>query len=191
MDPTLQLYERIPDENTTHSVNFDPSNYKSIQDKVNNDPQFEKEYFDKLVDEGWVKLKNVEDLLYYTPGKTFKYRLNGTSLSGAEKGIFRSGGFFVGKSLESDDYILYKAYNGCIFPLQIKDLQTVYVQDPSKKIIKFNYPIKETNHPVYLPDPISGNPVIVYYARRPNEATKFQQTPKFKQALRTNNWTFA
>lgn len=78
MDPSLQLYERIPDKYIKHKEGFTQGNYLSIQDRVNNDPDFEQAYFQDLINKGWVKLANNSDILYYPPGETFKYRLNGT-----------------------------------------------------------------------------------------------------------------
>jgi hypothetical protein len=190
MAENLQQYERIPDNLIKHKKNFDPSTYKSIQDRVNNDPEFEQKYFNQLIAEGWVKLKYPENLINYTPGKLFKYRLNGNSLAKTEAGTFRSGGFFLRKALDSDDYILYKAYNGCIFPLQIADLLEVYVKDDAKEVIKFKLPTNPTKNPVYLPHPITQEPIVVYYAKKPSQAITFQNTIKFKKAQKFKNWTF-
>lgn len=190
MNTDLQLYERIPDKYIKHSKNFDNLTYLSIQDKVNSDPEFEEYYMNKLINEGWVKLKNNEDILKFSPGETFKYRLNGNSLSNANEGTFRSGGFLIGKKENSEEYILYKAFNGCIFSLQIKDIQEVYVKDKNKIFIKFNYPEKITNYPVYLQNPITNERVVVYYARSPSAQERFKNSLKYKTALNTLNWGF-
>lgn len=190
MDTSLQLYERIPDKYTKHKLGFNPDTYTSIQDMVNNDPEFEKEYFQQLIDKGWVKLKNTSDILYYPPGNTFKYRLNGNSISKVEEGTFRSGGFLVGKPLDSSDYILYKAYNGSIFPLQLADIQEIYVKDPKQEYIVFNFPTNITNYPVYLPHPITKEPTIVFYGRKSSDVTRFTTTKKFNKALKYGNWKF-
>lgn len=190
MDTSLQLYERIPDQYIKHSKDFNPDNYKSIQDKVNNDPDFEKAYFQDLIAKGWVKLSKNSDILYYPPGETFKYRLNGNSLSKMEEGTFRSGGFIVGKPLDSNEYILYKAYNGCIFPLQIKDLQEVYVKDIRQQTMLFNPPGEPTNNPVYLSDPDTNELVVVYYGKKPKDSKNFQKTKKFQTALKYGKWKF-
>ena len=190
MNSTLQLYERIPDKYIKHKKDFHPDNYNSIQDRVNNDPDFEKQYFDDLVDKGWVKLVNNTDILYYPPGDTFKYRLNGNSIAKTEEGTFRSGGFIVGKPLDSNDYILYKAYNGCIFPLQIKDIQEIYVKDIKAQTMTFNQPNEPTNNPVYLPHPITQEPIVVYYGQKPKDSKKFKTTKKFQAALKYGKWKF-
>lgn len=190
MNPDLQLYERIPDKYVKHSEDFDPNNYLSIQDRVNSDPDFEKAYIENLIQKGWVKVKNVADIIYYPPGESFKYRLNGNSLSKAEEGTFRSGGFLIGKPLDSNDYILYKAFNGSIFPLQLVDIMEVYVKDPKAQLITFNYPHNITNNPVYLPHPVTGDPVVVYYGKKPKESRNFQLTQKFMKATKYGNWAF-
>ena len=190
MNTELQLYERIPDKYIKHSKNFDNLTYLSIQDKVNSDPEFEEYYMNKLINEGLVKLKNNEDILKFPPGETFKYRLNGNSLPNANEGTFRSGGFLIGKKENSEEYILYKAFNGCIFSLQIKDIQEVYVKDKNKIFIKFNYPEKITNYPVYLQNPITNERVVVYYARSPSAQERFKNSLKYKTALNTLNWGF-
>jgi hypothetical protein len=190
MDASLQLYERIPDKYIKHKRDFCPHTYLSIQDKVNMDPEFEKEYFEELIKKGWVKLAKTSDILYYPSGETFKYRLNGNSISKTEEGTFRSGGFIIGKPLDSNEYILYKAYNGCIFPLQIKDIQDVYVKDIRQKTILFNPPNEPTNNPVYLPHPGTGEQIIVYYGKKPKDSKKFTSTQKFQTALKYGNWQF-
>lgn len=190
MNPSLQLYERIPDKYIKHKQNFDKNTYVSIQDQVNNDPEFQEKYFKELIEKGWVKLKNNNDILYYPSGETFKYRLNANTISNVSEGTFRSGGFLIGKPPDSDDYILYKAYNGCIFPLQLNDIQEIYVKDPTAQVVFFNFPKNITNNPVYLPHPITNEPVVVYYGQKPKDSRKFQETLKFKKALKYNNWSF-
>ena len=190
MDISLQLYERIPDKYIKHKDGFNPDNYISIQDRVNNDPEFEKEYFEKLISEGWVKLVNINDILIFPKGKTFKYRLNGEGLSKENPGTFRSGGFLLDNPPDSNEYILYKAYNGCIFPLQLADIQEIYVKDPTKEIIKFNFPKEPTNNPVYLPHPITGEYIVVFYGKKPKDSRNFQNTLKFQRAVKNGNWKF-
>jgi len=190
MDPSLQLYERIPDKNIKHKQDFTPGDYSSIQDRVNRDPTFEQEYFKDLISKGWVKLVNASDILYYPPGETFKYRLNGTGISNAKEGTFRSGGFIVGKPVDSKDYILYKAYNGCIFPLQIKDIQDVYVKDITQQTLLFNRPREPTNNPVYLQHPETDEPIVVYYGKKPKDSKNFTSTKKFQTALKHGRWGF-
>ena len=190
MNTSLQQYERIPDKYVKHQRCFNADNYSSIQYRVNNDPNFEKEYFSTLIMKGWVKLNNPRDILNYTPGETFKYKLNGTGISKVAEGTFRSGGFLVGKPVDSDDYILYKAYNGSIFPLQINDIQEIYVKDPKRQLIFFNKPKDVTKNPVYLPDPTTKEPTVVYYGKKPKDAKNFQLTQKFKNATKYGNWSF-
>ena len=125
----LQLYPHAQDPKTINDSRYDPNTYVSIQTKVNEDSKFEKKYIAKIVSEGWVSLKRVEDILVFPKGRPFKYRLNGDSLSGAPEGTFRSGGWLIGKNLnerDNDNYVLYKGYNGAVFSLQIKDLLEVY-----------------------------------------------------------------
>ena len=190
MDVSLQLYERIPDKYIKHKQDFNPDTYKSIQDRVNNDPDFEEEYFADLINKGWVKLSNNSDILNYPPGETFKYRLNGNSMSKADEGTFRSGGFIVGKPVDSDEYILYKAYNGCIFPLQLNDILEVYVKDLKQQVMIFNRPTEITNNPVYLPHPVTGENIVIYYGKKPKDSRKFQTTKKFQTASKFLKWKF-
>ena len=111
--PELQLYPHVEDPKTTHDARYDHDTYVSIQTKVNTDNEFQQGYFAKLVFEGWVALRDVQDIFMFPKGKQFKYRLNGDSLSGAPEGTFRSGGWLIGKNLNDpenmDNYILYKA----------------------------------------------------------------------------------
>ena len=137
MNPNLQMYERKEDINTVHRPDFNPRRYNSIQDRVNSDPEYEKMYIDKLISEGWYKLQDNRSILSNEmKGRHFKYRLNGKSLSGAQKGTFRSGGIVIGRTDEDTEgkYIMYKAYNGRLFPLQIDDILVIYTKDPSIKI---------------------------------------------------------
>ena len=111
--PELQMYDRTPDYNIKHAKGFNPFRYISIQDRVNNDPEFEIAYINKLVNEGWFKLQDKRSILKdEMRGRHFKYRLNGNGLSNPEKGTFRSGGIIIGRKENTDDYIMYKAYNG-------------------------------------------------------------------------------
>ena len=61
----LQLYPHIPDPKTNHDIRYDSDTYISIQTKVNNDMSYEKKYIAKLVADGWVSLKNTEDISKY------------------------------------------------------------------------------------------------------------------------------
>lgn len=200
--PELQMYERKPDSLTTHAEGFNRNKYVSIQDKVNNDPVFAHNYINKLIEEGWVKLANNSDLIKPTmKGRHFKYRLNGKSMSKAEAGTFRSGGIIIGTGDDNDpNYILYKAYNGCIFPLQIIDLEAVYVKNPNEKIqrksvpkvinstVYFDFPSKVTPFPVYLTSKLTGKEVVVRYARDNHDRERFKLTKKYEYAYRTGDW---
>ena len=94
----LQLYDRTPDYNIKHSREYNPNRYISIQSRVNDDPDYETEYFAKLISEGWFKLEDNRAILKdEVKGRHFKYRLNGNGLSNAEKGTFRSGGIIIGR----------------------------------------------------------------------------------------------
>lgn len=198
----LQKYERIPTE-TRHARGFNPRTYKSIQDNVNNDPEFEINYINKLINEGWVKLATPKELLNpELRGRFFKYRLNGKGLSDAGRGTFRSGGIIVGKK-DSNDYIMYKAFNGCLFPLQIADVLEVYMKDPNKKVEKktkelmpnttvyFKEPSRPTNYPIYLPSKLTGKDILVKYARDTVEKRQFMSSAKFLHAQKTRNWEFS
>ena len=198
----LQLYERVPDMNMKNNSQYNPSRYVSIQDRVNSDPNYEKKYIEELISEGWYTLNDINDLfLEEMKGRHFKYRLNGTGMSGVSKGIFRSGGIIIGKNKENNNYILYKAYNGCIFPLQISDIQEIYVKDPNSKIsgskkekvikgnVYFKHPDVSTKFPVFLEDK-NGKNHVVYYAKDNYYRDRFMMTKKFEYAYKTKNWEF-
>ena len=198
-DEQLQQYPRIPDSKVKHTSDFNPRTYYSIQDRVNSDSSFEKKYFLKLIEEGWYKLHDNNLILdEINKGRHFKYRLNGNGLSSATKGTFRSGGIIIGKNDEDERYIMYKAYNGCIFPLQIKDVYEIYVKDSNststnsktiKKTVKFNRPENPTSYPVYLKHPKTQEDVIVYYAKDNYARDRFMLTKKFEYAYKTGDWT--
>lgn len=195
--PELQMYPHSTDPKTTHDTRYNPDTYISIQTKVNNDEEYEKQYIAKLVSEGWVALKHPKDIQIYPKGRSFKYRLNGDSLSGAPEGTFRSGGWLIGKNLEdrdnNDKYIMYKGYNGAVFSLQIKDLLEVYVKSAKRDVSVFKKPDLNfrTNYPVYLPDPETGKQLIVYYAKDENQRRRFMNTVKYKKALNSEMWLWS
>lgn len=203
INPELQMYARKPVGNVRHRRDFIPNKYISIQSRVNSDPDFEKEYISKLINEGWYQMADKNNILSNEMrGKYFKYRLNGNGMSKAEKGTFRSGGIIVGKDEENGEYITYKSFNGSIFPLQIKDILEVYIKDPNvktnvvkkekvyRKTVYFNEVGPETNFPVYLKSKITGNDIIVYYARDSGRARIFMDTLKYKYARDTGDWDF-
>ena len=193
----LQLYPHVQDPKTKNDTRYDPEKYISVQSKVNNNPKYEKMYISKLISEGWVALKRAEDLLLFPKGRSFKYRLNGESLSGAPEGTFRSGGWLMGRNIEDPDnnmkYILYKGYNGAIFSLQIKDVLEVYIKSSKKEIPVFKKPDLNytTNYPVYLPDPETGKNIIVYYAKDEFNKNRFTNTVKYKKALAFGAWSWS
>lgn len=193
--PGLQAYPHVQDPKTLHDDRYNPNTYISIQTKVNYDEEFEKKYIQKLVSDGWVALKNVEDIKVYPKGRSFKYRLNGESLSGAPEGTFRSGGWLLGKNLEDADnnhkYVMYKGYNGAVFSLQIKDLLEVYVKSSKRDYAVFKKPSKVTNFPVYLPDPKTGQQVVVYYGKDYHNMYRFMNSAKYKKARASNMWSWS
>jgi hypothetical protein len=198
----LQLYERVPDAHTKHARGFNFSKHVSIQDRVNADPVFESTYMDHLHDTGWKILENNSDIFKEElKGRHFKYRLNGKSLSRAEKGTFRSGGMMIGRK-NAEDYVLYKSYTGAIFPLQLSDIEVVYVKDPNVKIkgkngektitktVFFAEPKSATAYPVGLRSPLTGEDVIVYYAKDNYSKDRFMMSKKFNYAYETADWEF-
>lgn len=193
--PELQSYPRIPDAKTKHDERYDPETYISVQTRVNYDPEFEKKYIAKIVADGWVALKNVNDILIFPKGRPFKYRLNGESLSGAPEGTFRSGGWLLGKNMEdpdnNDKYVMYKGYNGAIFSLQIKDLLEVYIKSPKRDIPVFKKPSKITNFPVYLPDPDTNEQIVVYFATDMYHKNRFINSMKYRKALALGMWSWS
>ena len=200
-DPMLQLYPRLPDTKTKHTSDFNPRTYYSIQDRVNDDPNFEREYINKLINEGWYKLSDNKLILDENlKGRHFKYRLNGTGFSSAGKGTFRSGGIIIGKNEEDERYVMYKAYNGCIFPLQIKDVLEIYIKNDNstssnpkiiKKTVKFKRPEKPTAYPVYLTDPKTDEQVVVYYGKDNYSKDRFMMSKKYEYAYKTGDWTLS
>ena len=202
--PELQMYERTPDYNVRHAKGFNPLRYNSIQDRVNNDPEFEITYINTLVSGGWFKLEDKRSILRYEmKGRHFKYRLNGNGLSNPERGTFRSGGIIIGRKEETDDYIMYKAYNGCLFPLQMNDVEEIYVKNPNSKIegsrkekvirktVFFKEPETETKFPVFLQSKLTGENIVVYYAKDNSSKGRFMTTKKFQYAVKTGDWGFA
>jgi hypothetical protein len=193
----LQLYPHVVDPKTQHDSRYDPKTYISVQTKVNNDKNYEKMYITKMVSDGWVALKSVNDILIFPKGRSFKYRLNANSLSGAPEGVFRSGGWLLGRNLEDPEnnykYILYKGYNGAIFSLQIKDLLEVYVKSNQKEIPVFKKPDlnNRTNYPVYLEDSKTQLKHVVYYAKDKFNKDRFMNTTKYKKANSFGLWSWS
>ena len=201
--PELQMYDRSPDYNIKHAKGFNPFRYISIQDRVNNDPDFENAYINKLVTEGWVKLEDNRSVLKTEmKGRHFKYRLNGNGLSDAKRGTFRSGGIIIGKKEENDDYVMYKAYNGCLFPLQMNDVEEIYVKDPNVKIdgnkreriirttVFFKEPEHDTKFPVFLQSRLTGDNIVIHYAKDNYKRDRFKNSKKYQYALKTGDWGF-
>ena len=199
----LQVYERVPDLNTTHRPDYNPRRYVSIQERVNEDPAFETFYINKIIDEGWYKLDNLQAILSdEMKGRHFKYRLNGHGLSNAAKGTFRSGGIIIGKNKENENYLLYKAYNGCMFPLQLSDVFEIYIKNPNIKIegtkteriirttVYFKDPEGETMFPAYLESRLTGENIVVYYAKSNYHRNRFMGSKKYEYASRTGDWAF-
>jgi len=87
---------------------------------------------------------------------------------------------------EPKRYILYKAYNNSCFPVQIEDLEKLYVMKPKVteeivKMIYFKQPARETNFPVTLIN-AEGEEVIVYYAKDNYGRNVFMNSNKYKRA---------
>ena len=163
-------------------------------------------YIDKLISEGWYKLQDNRSILSdEMKGRHFKYRLNGKSLSGAQKGTFRSGGIVIGRSDEDTEgkYIMYKAYNGRLFPLQINDILVIYTKDPSIKIegskkertvsktVFFTRPGGITKFPVFLMSELNGERIPIYYGKDKYAQERFAASKKYQYALKTGDWEFS
>ena len=189
----LQMYKHEIDPKTKHDTRYSPDTYISIQTMVNNDSDFEKKYIAKIVSEGWVSLKKVEDILIFPKGRPFKYRLNGKSLSGAPEGTFRSGGWLIGRNENDSNYILYKGYNGAIFSLQIKDIGEIYIKSPKREIPVFKKPDLDfkTNFYATLPDPVTNKQTIIYYAKDKYHLDRFMNSVKYKKALALGMWSWS
>lgn len=195
----LQKYPHHIDPKTTHDNRYDELTYVSIQSKVNSSKEYEDVYFNELSKNGWVALKNVTDIFYLNKGRQFKYRLNGNSMSGAPEGTFRSGGWFVGKNDADTDpdnrdkYLLYKAFNGAVFSLQIKDIMEVYIKSQKKDVIVFKKPDPKSisDYPVYLQNSETGKNEVVYYAPDAYKQKRFMNSIKYKKANMTGLWNWS
>jgi len=175
--PELQRYPRLPSNDHEDARDYVPSAYVSIQSRVNSDPIFEEQYITKLISEGWVRLESIDSILFNSlRGKHFKYRLNGKGMSGESAGTFRSGGIVLGMKEEDIRYVLYKSYNGCVFPIQLKDLKEIYIKDPKTDIVKFSVLTAKTKFPVIIKNQESGSDEIVFYAKTENLREKFLVT---------------
>lgn len=72
-------------------------------------------------------------------------------------------------------------------------MSSLIIQKRKKFIEKrffFNEVGPETNYPVYLQSKITGNHVLVYYARDQSRARIFTDTIKYKYARDTGDWEF-
>ena len=105
---------------------YNPNTYISIQDKVNLDPSFRAEYFQKLSEEGWSELEDINDIMKVKSNTQFKYRLAPHKTEPGNWG-FRSGGF-LSKIGQNREFITYRAFNGCVFTLQIADIRSFYIK---------------------------------------------------------------
>jgi len=122
----LQMYPHIPDKHTKHDTRYNPDTYISIQTKVNNDSKFEKNYISKIVADGWVALKNVNDILLFpnpTPGN-LNIDLNKTYKE--VKVIVRN---IVGQEILSKQY-----HNTRLINLEIKGSPGLYLVEIQTKL---------------------------------------------------------
>ena len=189
--PELQKYPRIPVPGLDDATNYVPKDYVSIQSRVNNDPKFEQEYISQLISDGWVRLESIDSILLTSlKGRHFKYRLNGKGLSGSESGTFRSGGMIVGMKENDKRYVLYKSYNGCIFPIQLKDIKEIYIKDPLQETVRFTILKPPTRFPVTLINKETGNEEVVFYAPSEKRRQEFMVSKNYLKAQKTNKWIF-
>ena len=110
--------------------------------------------------------------------------------------------YIIGRKEESDDYIMYKAYNGCLFPLQMSDVEEIYVKDPNVKIdgnkkervvkstVFFKEPEYETRFPVFLQSRLTGDNIVVHYAKDNYKRERFVASKKYQYAFKTGDWGF-
>jgi hypothetical protein len=189
--PELQKYPRIPSLGQEDAANYVPAAYVSIQSRVNSEPEFESYYISKIISEGWVRLANIDSILMNSlKGKHFKYRLNGKGMSKAEAGTFRSGGMIIGMKEDDTRYVLYKSYNGCIFPIQLKDIKEIYIKDPNQETIRFTILKAPTRFPVTLMNKETGNEEIVFYAKSEHKREEFMVSKNYLKASKSNKWIF-
>ena len=97
---------------------------------------------------------------------------------------------------------MYKAYNGCLFPLQMNDVEEIYVKDPNVKIegnkkervikttVFFKEPEHETKFPVFLQSRLTGNNIVVHYAKDNYKKERFIASKKYQYAFKTGDWGF-
>ena len=195
--PQLQMYPHKLDVKTVHDTRYDPLTYISVQTKVNLDEKYEKLYFENLMIQGWVKIPKIETIFGLPKGTQFKYRLNQDSLSKVPDGTFRSGGWLIGRNENEDDldlknkYILYKGFNGAIFSLQLKDIKEIYIKSKKKEVPAFKKPAKVTNFPVFLINPNTNEPEIVYYAKDNAHKIRFENSDKYQKAIQLGRWVWS
>ena len=108
----------------------------------------------------------------------------------------------IGKNKTDEKYLMYKAYNGCMFPLQLSDVLEIYIKNPNIKIegakkemvikntVHFKRPDQESIFPVYLSSRLTGENIVIHYARSNYHRTRFISSKKYEYASRTGDWGF-
>lgn len=109
------------------SRTYNPTTYVSIQERVNSDPLFRKQYFSKLNNEGWEELEDPTDILKLRSNTQIKYILAPHKRNGPNDFGFRSGGFYQ-RPGENRKFIYFKGFNKTVFQLNFLDIENLYIK---------------------------------------------------------------
>ena len=99
---------------------------------------------------------------------------------------------------------LKRDFNGRMLLLsklaKFKDVEEIYVKDTNVKIegnkkervikatVFFKEPEYETEYPVILQSRLTGNNIVVYYAKDNYKKERFMSTKKYQYAFKTGDW---
>lgn len=106
---------------------YNPSTYVSVQDRVNNNPEFRRQYFEKMANEGWEELQDPSDILKLQCNTQIKYIVSPHKRNGPNDFGFRSGGFYQ-RPGENRKFVYFKGFNKSMFTLQFNDIDNLYVK---------------------------------------------------------------
>lgn len=120
----------MPPYSKARTNNYNPNTYVSIQDRVNNNPEFRKQYFAKLAQEGWEELEDPTDIMKLCSNTQIKYILKCHKRKDQHDFGFRSGGFYQ-RPGETHKFIYFKGFNKSIFTLGFDDIENLYVKQPN------------------------------------------------------------
>lgn len=122
------LYEqKKPVAYVKNTRGYNPRTYVSIQDRVNSEPDFRREYFNKMAQEGWSELEDPTDIFKVKPGTQIKYRVAPHKRISQDDYGFKSGGFYL-RPGSNMTFLYYKGFNGVQFSLQMDDIESLYIK---------------------------------------------------------------